>query len=68
MASLVSLHAEVARLHHEDVLANARRGQILILATKGRPSLLSRICAHLAAHRPVRLSGSRSVRAVSSHA
>jgi hypothetical protein len=60
MASLVSLHAEVARIHDADVLANARRGQLLSLANEGRTSLLSRVRDHLAAHRPPRFSGSRS--------
>jgi hypothetical protein len=39
MASLVSLHTEIARLHHEDVLAEARRGQLLSAAAKNRNPL-----------------------------
>ena len=41
MPSLVSLHTDIARLHHEDVLAQARRGQLLS-ATAKRRNLLSR--------------------------
>jgi|RhiMetdeSRZDD1v2_1073273.scaffolds.fasta_scaffold167458_2 hypothetical protein len=40
MASLVSLHTEIARLHHEDVLAEARRGQLLSAAAKNRNPLI----------------------------
>jgi hypothetical protein len=39
MASLVSLHTEIARLHHEDVLAQARRGQLLSSTAKYRNPL-----------------------------
>lgn len=39
MASLVSLHTEIARLHHQDVLADARRGQLLSAAANNRNPL-----------------------------
>jgi hypothetical protein len=49
MASLVSLHTEIARLHHQDVLAEARRGQLLSSAATRRNLLSRALC--LVAHR-----------------
>jgi hypothetical protein len=44
MASLVSLHTEIARLHHQDVLAQARRGQLLSSAATRRNLLRRALC------------------------
>lgn len=48
MASLVTLHSQVAHLHHGDLLRQAERDRLLRAARGGTPSLLDRVRLMLA--------------------
>jgi len=54
MASLVTLHSELARTHHEEILRQAARDRLASLGRGTRPTLTGRVRHAFRALRPAR--------------
>jgi hypothetical protein len=52
MASLVSLHTDLARLHHEELLRQAAELRLARVARGERQTLPGRVRDYVVAHRP----------------